>query len=119
MVDMVGEGGDDVAAGRLDLGRIIHPVPPFRGFGAVLAPEARAFRRGRGFFPGFRVPGRIASRLRDAAAPGNPRGVPSRAMRHADRKSTRLNPVTNAHIVCRLLLEKKKKTHKIYTQYNE
>src|SRR3546814_8481350 len=25
-----------------------------------------------------------------------------------DRKSTRLNPVTNAHIVCRLLLEKKK-----------
>src|SRR3546814_1021892 len=28
-----------------------------------------------------------------------------------DRKSTRLNPVTNAHLVCRLLLEKKKKTH--------
>src|SRR3546814_8817879 len=27
----------------------------------------------------------------------------------ADRKSTRLNPVTNAHLVCRLLLEKKKK----------
>src|SRR3546814_8503115 len=26
----------------------------------------------------------------------------------ADRKSTRLNPVTNAHLVCRLLLEKKK-----------
>src|SRR3546814_4946951 len=31
-----------------------------------------------------------------------------------DRKSTRLNPVTNAHLVCRLLLEKKnnkKQTH--------
>src|SRR3546814_5546658 len=27
-----------------------------------------------------------------------------------DRKSTRLNPVTNAHLVCRLLLEKKKQT---------
>src|SRR3546814_6320438 len=27
-----------------------------------------------------------------------------------DRKSTRLNPVTNAHLVCRLLLEKKKTT---------
>src|SRR3546814_10064019 len=27
----------------------------------------------------------------------------------ADRKSTRLNPVTNAHLVCRLLLEKQKK----------
>src|SRR3546814_8779493 len=26
-----------------------------------------------------------------------------------DRKSTRLNPVTNAHLVCRLLLETKKK----------
>src|SRR3546814_20148998 len=28
---------------------------------------------------------------------------------HPDRKSTRLNPVTNAHLVCRLLLEKKQK----------
>src|SRR3546814_5927948 len=28
--------------------------------------------------------------------------------RQADRKSTRLTPVTNAHLVCRLLLEKKK-----------
>src|SRR3546814_6743754 len=29
-----------------------------------------------------------------------------------DRKSTRLNSVTNAHLVCRLMLEKKKKTRK-------
>src|SRR3546814_2599347 len=28
-----------------------------------------------------------------------------------DRKSTRLTPVTNAHLVCRLLLEKKKKKY--------
>src|SRR3546814_3035032 len=28
--------------------------------------------------------------------------------RRTDRKSTRLNSVTNAHLVCRLLLEKKK-----------
>src|SRR3546814_6933566 len=28
---------------------------------------------------------------------------------HLDRKSTRLTPVTNANLVCRLLLEKKKK----------
>src|SRR3546814_11926378 len=28
----------------------------------------------------------------------------------ADRKSTRRTPVTNAHLVCRLLLEKKKRT---------
>src|SRR3546814_6538501 len=32
-----------------------------------------------------------------------------------DRKSTRLNPVTNAHLVCRLLLEKKKQ---IQIQYS-
>src|SRR3546814_1837565 len=31
------------------------------------------------------------------------------AGRAADRKSTRLNSVTNAHLVCRLLLEKKNK----------
>src|SRR3546814_5645915 len=32
-----------------------------------------------------------------------------------DRKSTRLNPVTNSHIVCRLLLDKKKE-HQANTQ---
>src|SRR3546814_9887607 len=35
------------------------------------------------------------------------RGVPRNQI--SDRKSTRLNPVTTAHLVCRLLLEKKKK----------
>src|SRR3546814_8936260 len=30
------------------------------------------------------------------------------ALSYPDRKSTRLNSVTNAHLVCRLLLEKKK-----------
>src|SRR3546814_2786005 len=34
-------------------------------------------------------------------------GPPDQSARR-DRKSTRLNSVTNAHIVCRLLLEKKK-----------
>src|SRR3546814_5676416 len=33
-----------------------------------------------------------------------------RAAPPLDRKGTRLNPVTNAHLVCRLLLEKKKHT---------
>src|SRR3546814_10917461 len=32
-----------------------------------------------------------------------------------DRKSTRLNSITNAHLVCRLLLEKKKKSATTYT----
>src|SRR3546814_7406492 len=35
-----------------------------------------------------------------------------------DRKSTRLTPVTNAHLVCRLLLEKKKTKKQICTQQN-
>src|SRR3546814_5763092 len=34
-----------------------------------------------------------------------------------DRKSTRLTPVTNAHLVCRLLLEKKKKTTQTVTMH--
>src|SRR3546814_3228414 len=38
--------------------------------------------------------------------------VPVRLLR--DRKSTRLTPVTNAHIVCRLLLEKKNKPTNTY-----
>src|SRR3546814_21165875 len=33
-----------------------------------------------------------------------------RVLTDRDRKSTRLNSVTNAHLVCRLLLEKKKTT---------
>src|SRR3546814_6286884 len=39
--------------------------------------------------------------------------------RHAleDRKSTRLNSITNAHLVCRLLLEKKK-NNKTQQSYN-
>src|SRR3546814_10709272 len=37
---------------------------------------------------------------------GGPAMVRSSAKNH-DRKSTRLNPVTNAHLVCRLMLEKK------------
>src|SRR3546814_7198521 len=35
-----------------------------------------------------------------------------------DRKSTRLTPVTNAHLVCRILLEKKKKTSQITKHLN-
>src|SRR3546814_1287335 len=34
---------------------------------------------------------------------------------HRDRKSTRLNSITNAHLVCRLLLEKKKHQINSYT----
>src|SRR3546814_2434759 len=36
-----------------------------------------------------------------------------------DRKSTRLNSVTNAHLVCRLLLEKKKTVYSKHTYTNQ
>src|SRR3546814_3121718 len=36
-----------------------------------------------------------------------------------DRKSTRLTPVTNAHLVCRLLLEKKKNNKKKYNEHDD
>src|SRR3546814_7509678 len=35
-----------------------------------------------------------------------------------DRKSTRLNPVTNAHLVCRLLLEKQKQSNTSHINHN-
>src|SRR3546814_3770242 len=38
------------------------------------------------------------------------RGNRARSLYCVDRKSTRLTPVTNAHLVCRLLLEKKNNT---------
>src|SRR3546814_10596779 len=40
------------------------------------------------------------------------RGRQSHMLCGIDRKSTRLNSVTNAHLVCRLLLEKKKNKDK-------
>src|SRR3546814_12196653 len=38
------------------------------------------------------------------------RGPAAVTLANVDRKSTRLTPVTNAHLVCRLLLEKKNNT---------
>src|SRR3546814_6873809 len=51
-------------------------------------------------------PGRTWGRPRPGR-PGTARTASYRTDR-PDRKSTRLNSVTNAHLVCRLLLEKKK-----------
>src|SRR3546814_5439846 len=47
---------------------------------------------------------RSARRWRRAPRPRRPRSTTAACR---DRKSTRLTPVTNAHLVCRLLLEKK------------
>src|SRR3546814_8102807 len=44
---------------------------------------------------------------------------PHRRRQPADRKSTRLNSVTNAQPVCRLLLEKTTKTHQHITRTDE
>src|SRR3546814_7637681 len=42
-----------------------------------------------------------------------------RIFRQRDRKSTRRTPVTNAHLVCRLLLENTKNKKTIYTYTRE
>src|SRR3546814_1607763 len=68
--------------------------------------------------------GLCADRLRICGGIGRD-GWPDRRHRDADsdafqdRKSTRLNSSTNAHLVCRLLLEKKKyKITNIHTTHN-
>src|SRR3546814_7649315 len=48
------------------------------------------------------------ARMPARGAEGQVLGQAAVARVHLDRKSTRLTPVTNAHLVCRLLLEKKK-----------
>src|SRR3546814_6244555 len=64
----------------------------------TLFPYTTLFRSGRAHRPGAaaRPPG------------GCSRSCGSAAGDIRDRKSTRLNSITNAHLVCRLLLEKKK-----------
>src|SRR3546814_8271529 len=77
----------------------------------TLFPSATLFRAARDRRP-FARPRRYCRRtlFRPAGARDRRRGM----VRHGrpDRKSTRRTPVTNAHLVCRLLLEKKKKTIK-------
>src|SRR3546814_3781365 len=57
--------------------------------------------RGRGEDRGLQADARSLGAARPAAA---------------DRKSTRLNSITNAHLVCRLLLEKKKEINKAHNK---
>src|SRR6188472_4596145 len=62
---------------------------------------------------------RSASRVGVPRQPGRHRRRPGsshRVLRAGDRKSTRLNSSTVSHLVCRLLLEKKKK-HKQPNRY--
>src|SRR3546814_5917420 len=48
-------------------------------------------------------------RKRSLITPSSRSPTRLRGLKSRDRKSTRLNPVTNAHLVCRLLLEQTKK----------
>src|SRR3546814_1177222 len=59
----------------------------------------------RGYSPVQCIPGEYRKRARSSHL--GKRALGSRGI--VDRKSTRLNSITNAHLVCRLLLEKKKK----------
>src|SRR3546814_2921540 len=57
-------------------------------------------------FPDLRLPQSVGRDGRDP--PRRREGGRGAGEGRRDRKSTRLNSVTNAHLVCRLLLEKKK-----------
>src|SRR3546814_10481787 len=61
-------------------------------FRSLFASLVQDYVREHGLVPADEPPGRMVALLGDAE----------------DRKSTRLNSVTNAHLVCRLLIEKKK-----------
>src|SRR3546814_10677763 len=66
--------------------------------------QCRTRRGRRGAHPDSdRLPGQLSQRAQGAVTGTEPGAA------GADRKSTRLTPVTNAHLVCRLMLEKKKK----------
>src|SRR3546814_10613991 len=110
-VQVLHEGGGDPAQRRVGAGRLDGPT----GVGHGLHPGAAGVLHAVG------VTG-TGCRQVDAELGGD-RGAQrgDRSLRLAgdgedgvdedialDRKSTRLNPVTNAHLVCRLLLEKKK-----------
>src|SRR3546814_7615632 len=86
-------------------------LKPFaRGPRGIAARRALAFQH-----PGFlllgrgRLPVRVETGMGEGASDIEDR-CDGRKER-LDRKSTRLNSVTNAHLVCRLLLEKKKAKH--------
>src|SRR3546814_7909454 len=78
----------------------IFESPIFHEAGLALAILLGAVALGHGAVAhGFMMPAAIGSLGL---------GIMAGALTMEDRKSTRLNPVTNAHLVCRLLLEKKK-----------
>src|SRR3546814_10115756 len=99
-------------AGALDCGAMAAAQPAVRQLGAAALAATMPGRPqhppGSGLRPDIlpragREPGRAGKRQRPAYPPGEF----IRSLDGAfDRKSTRLNSVTNAHLVCRLLLEK-------------
>src|SRR3546814_7027271 len=90
-----------------------------RGIAARMRPpDVRPADRPGGIAaaPARRLCPRAAVRSHHSDAGGcYPAGTPA-VDRRPDRKSTRLNSRTNAHIVCRLLLENKKHIHRLPSQ---
>src|SRR3546814_10271670 len=82
---------------------------------AQLVKEVHSVERVRGLYELARTHLRtlkLINRVRLSFGDGM-KGLPDLAP--LDRKSTRRTPVTNAHLVCRLLLEKKNETNNITT----
>src|SRR3546814_10810787 len=82
------------------------PISPTRNSKAHGASGQKKARAGSIFSFRANSPPAKPSIICTAIAPGR---TINEQPRYRDRKSTRLTPVTNAHLVCRLLLEKKTK----------
>src|SRR3546814_8157830 len=87
-------------------------LSPQRSKPAGAAPELRKSRPERDELQDKNMPNNSFGESSCTAAASGLVQVRGARENNLDRKSTRLTPVTNAHLVCRLLLEKKKtKSH--------
>src|SRR3546814_1492170 len=84
---------------------IVLPLLPDQAYGPYAAWNPRQLWMVVVLVTGLSFAGYVAGKRLGAA-----RGT----LAAADRKSTRLNSITNAQLVCRLLLEKKKKQNQMY-----
>src|SRR3546814_2007286 len=113
----ISDWSSDVCSSDLaccDLARRLPPSLPYRtescrcpyGVCGRLQQEYRGSDIPEGWLSPWQVAARCCS-VR-AISPSSRALRSSSLMWRRDRKSTRLTPVTNAHLVCRLLLEKQK-----------
>src|SRR3546814_2508197 len=113
----ISDWSSDVCSSDLLVDTGYFPFPASRGFDCpgyfhhIVIVEIQTRNRITGFgISRFFFNGKNTSIIGEFDYPKPLRILDLIAEHRRDRKSTRLNPVTTAHIVCRILLQKKKKT---------